>query len=149
MHSIVDNIKIEQALMPQVIQGSALNSGDIDMLGAENLSVVLLVGDMSDVLSGSVKVDVKIQHADDDGSGVPDTYVDCDDEDVLNASGLTAGVFLSVDEAAKEQSRHVIEYRGAKRFVKVTATPTGLSTGGEIAILSLKGGLNQKPTDNS
>ncbi len=144
MHSIVDNIKIEQALMPQVIQAAALDTGNIDMLGAENLSVVLLVGDMADALSGSVKVDVKIQHADEVGA-----YVDCTDEDVLNVAGLTAGVFLSIDDVAKEHARYVVEYRGAKRFVKVTAIPTGLSTGGEVAMVALKGGLAQKPAVNS
>ena len=148
MHSIVDNIAMEQALMPQTILASALDSGNIDMQSAEDLSVVLLVGDIADTLSGSVKVDVKIEHAEDDGTGAPDTYVACTDEDVLNFTGLTAGLFLSIDDVAKEQKRHVIEYRGDKRFVKVTATPTGLSTGGAVAILALKGSLNQKPASN-
>ena len=148
MHSIVDNIKIDQALMPQVIQATALNSGDIDMQGAEALSVALLVGDLGDILSGSVKVDVKIEHAEDDGTGSPAAYTACTDTDVLNFTGLVSGLFLSIDDAAKEQKRHVIEYKGAKRFVKVTATPTGLVTGGEIAMLTLKGGLTQKPAVN-
>jgi len=149
MHTIISNHGIEQALMPQTIQGSALNSGNIDMQGAESLAIVFLVGNISETLSGSAKIDVKIEHADDDGAGSPGAYAACTDEDVLNFTGLTSGIFLSIDANTKEQKRHVIEYRGGKRFVKVTATPTGLSTGGPVAILALKGNLNQKPVSNT
>ena len=149
MHSIVDNLKIEQALMPQTIQAAALDSGNIDMQGAENLSVALLVGNIADTLSASVKIEVKIEHADDNGSGAPAAYAACSDADVLNFSGLTAGLFLSIDAAGKEQKRHVIGYHGGKRFVKVTATPISLTTGGAIAMLALKGGLAQRPAANT
>jgi len=148
MHTIVDNLKIEQALMPQNIQAIALNTGDIDCQGAGALSASLLVGNIADVLSGSVKIDIKIEHADDDGTGLPAVYSACTDADVLNFSGLVAGLFLSIDATTKEQKRHVIDYIGGKRFVKITATPSGLTSGGEIAILTLKGNLSQKPASN-
>lgn len=149
MHNIVHNIGIAQSLMPQTIQASALNTGNIDMQGAETLSVVLLVGDIADTLSGSVRIDVKIEHADDDGAGAPAAYAACADEDVLNFTGLASGQFLSIDAAGKEQKRHVVGYRGGKRFVKVTATPVSLTTGGPIAMLALKGNLSQLPATNS
>lgn len=149
MHNIVNNIGIEQSLMPQTIQASALNSGNIDTQGAETLAVAILVGNIADTLSGSVRIDVKIEHADDDGTGAPAAYAACTDEDVLNFSGLASGIFLSIDAAGKEQKRHVIGYRGGKRFVKVTATPASLSTGGPIAMLAMKGNLSQKPVANT
>jgi hypothetical protein len=88
---------------------------------------------------------VKIEHAEDDGSGAPGAYAPCGDEDVLNFANLDAGKFLVIDEAAKENRRHVIGYRGGKRFVKVTATPAGLATGGPVAMLGITGNINQLP----
>ncbi len=149
MHDLVNNIGIEQSLMPQTIQASALDTGDLDTQGAEALAVVLLVGNIVDTLSGSDRIDVKIEHADDDGSGSPDSYAACTDEDVLNFTGLSSGQFLSIDSSGEEQKRYVIGYRGGKRFVKVTATPVSLSTGGPVAFLALKGNLSQLPVDNT
>ncbi len=48
-----------------------------------------------------------------------------------------------------EAKRYVIGYRGGKRFVKVTATPVSLSTGGPIAMIALKGATAQKPVVNT
>lgn len=149
MHNIVNNIGIEQSLMPQTITSSALNSGNIDTQGAEALAVVLLVGNTADTLGASVRIDVKIEHADDDGTGAPGAYAACTDEDVLNFTGLSSGLFLSVDGSTKKQKRHAIGYRGGKRFVKVTATPTGLTAGVPVALLALKGNLSQLPVTNS
>ena len=149
MHDIVNNIGITQVLNPQTIQASALNSGNIDTQGAEALAVVLLVGNIVDTLGASVRIDVKIEHADDDGTGNPGTYAACVDDDVLNFTGLIAGLFISIDSAGEKQKRYAIGYRGGKRFVKVTATPVGLTTGGPVAMMSLKGNINQLPVNNT
>ncbi len=149
MHDIVNNLALTQVLTPQTIQGSALNSGNIDMQGAETLAVVVMVGNIADTLDASHRIDVKIEHADDDGTGAPGSYAACADADVLNATGLSSGIFVSVDSAGEEQKRHVIGYRGGKRFVKVTATPVSLSTGGAIAMLAIKGNLSSLPVTNS
>lgn len=149
MHDIVNNIAIEQSLAPQTIQAAALNTGNIDMRGAEACAIVVAIGNIADTLSGSVRIDMKIEHADDDGTGAPGAYAACTDEDVLNFTGLASGVFLSVDAAGKENKRHVIGYRGGKRFVKVTATPVSLVTGGPIAMVALKGCVAQVPVSNT
>jgi hypothetical protein len=149
MHNIVNNIGIEQSLMPQTIQASALNSGNIDTQGVETLAIAVLVGDIADTLSGSVRIDLKIEHADDDGTGAPGSYAACEDADVLNYTGLSSGKFQSIDASGKEEKRHVIGYCGGKRFVKATATPAGLTNGGPIAMLTLKGNLSQLPVANS
>lgn len=149
MHNIVNNIGIAQSLMPQTITSAALNSGNIDLQGAETLAVTLLVGNTTDTLGAGVRIDVKIEHADDDGTGAPGAYAACTDEDVLNFTGLVSGQFLSIDAAGKKQKRHVIGYRGGKRFAKITATPTGLTAGVPIALLSLTGNLHELPVDNT
>ncbi len=142
----------QQSLKPQTIAASALNSGNVDTQGYESLSVAILVGDISETLgSGSpvAQIDLKIEHAADDGTGAPGTYAACVDADVLGFTGLTAGLFKTIDTAGEENRRYVIGYRGVNRFVRVTATPQGLSTGGAIAMMAIKGHPHEAPADNS
>ncbi|MBI1215675.1 MAG: hypothetical protein GC185_07645 [Alphaproteobacteria bacterium] len=150
MHDITSNIGITQCLAPQTIDSSALDSGSIDMQGADCAAVAVFIGAMGDTLSGSARIDLKIEHADDDGAGAPGSFAACTDEDVLNFTGLDAsGIFESVDADAKAQKRYVVGYRGGKRFIKVTATPTGLSSGGPVAMACLTGAPHEAPVDNS
>lgn len=150
MHDIVNNIAIEQVLSPQTIQSAALDSGDIDLLGCGTLAVAVAVGNIGDALDGNSRIDLKIEHADDNGSGVPAAYAACADADVQNAAGLDGnGVFVRIDANAKENKRHAIGYCGGKRFVRVTATPVSIETGGPIAMIALKGNAAQKPVSNT
>jgi hypothetical protein len=149
MHNISSNILLTQSAMPQTIQASAVNTGDIDTQGAGSVSVAVLVGNIVDSLSSSVRIDLKIEHADDDGTGNPAAYAACTDANVLNFTGLSSGVFQSINGNTLDQKRYVIDYIGGLRFVKVTATPVSLTTGGPIALLSLKGNLHTLPANNS
>lgn len=149
MHNIINNLGLTQVLAPQTIQGSALNSGNIDMQGAEALCVVVLVGAIADTLDASHRIDVKIEHADDDGTGSPGSYGACADADVLNFTGLSSGIFKSIAASGDKSKRYAIGYAGGKRFVKVTATPVSITTGGPIAMLALKGNLTQLPVTNA
>src|SRR5690606_227942 len=149
MHDIVHNIAAEQVLPPQTIQAAALDSGNIDLQGRENLAVAVMVGDIADTLDASNRIDLKIEHADDDGSGQPGAYAACEDADVLNAENLAAGVFASIDDDAKKEKRIVVGYRGGKRFVKVTATPVSLETGGAVAMIALTANHAQSPVSNT
>jgi hypothetical protein len=148
MHNIINNIGITQVLNPQTIQAAALGSGDIDMLGAEALCVTVLFGNIADTLDATHRIDVKIEHADDDGTGVAGSYAACADADVLNFTGLSSGIFKSLSAAGDKSKRYAIGYIGGKRFVKVTATPVSITTGGPVAMLTLKGNLNQLPVAN-
>lgn len=144
MNDLINNVAVVQVLNPQTIQGAALNSGVIDCQGAEGVNIVTLVGDIADSLGSSNRIDIKIEHADDD-NGTPGAFAPCTDMDVANYAGLASGVFASIDAAGKENKRYIVSYRGGKRFVKVTATPVSLVSGGAIAMLALKSGLAQKP----
>jgi len=149
MHDIVNNIGVTQLLMPQTIHSSELDTGTIDTQGADIQSIVVLVGNIGDTLSGSVRIDLSIVHADDDGTGNPESFTACDATDVLNFTSLTNGIFASVNASGAAEKRYVIDYIGGLRFVKVIATPTGLTNGGPIAMLGLKGNLHQLPAVNS
>jgi hypothetical protein len=149
MHNIVNNLTLTQALTPQTIQGSALNSGNIDLQGVEALCVVVLVGGIADTLDSTHRIDLKIEHADDDGTGSPGSYAACADADVLNFTGLSSGVFKSLAASGDKSKRYAIGYAGGRRFVKVTATPVSITTGGPVAMLALKGNPSQLPVANS
>lgn len=144
MHDIINNLSITQCVAPQVIQAAALDTGNIDMQGFETLCVAVMVGNIVDTLDADNRIDLKIEHGD-----ATDAYAACTDDDVLGATGLASGVFASIDTGAKENKRHAIAYRGGKRYVKVTATPVSLSTGGPLAILALKGNAGQAPVSNT
>lgn len=148
MHDIVHNIDITQVAAPQAILASTVSSGNIDTQGAETLAVAVLLGTFGDTLAAGKRVDLKIEHADDNGSGAPGAYASCTDADVDSTAALAAGIFAVIDANAEANRRYVVGYRGGKRFVKVTATPTGLTAGGSIAMLALSGNLSQKPADN-
>lgn len=145
MRDIFNNVVLAQVLAPQTIQAAALNSGNIDMQGYGSLAIAVLIGAMGESLGANDRIDLKIEHADDDGTGAPGAYSACEDSDVLGFTGLAAGVFYSVDADAKAGKSYTIGYRGGKRFAKVTATPVSLATGGPIAMLAAKGDPTQSP----
>lgn len=145
MHDLINSVSLIQAIAPQTVQAAAVTSTAIDMQGAQSLAIVIAVGAIGDTLDASNRLDVKIEHADDDGAGTPAAYTSCADTDVIGASGLTGGVFLKLDAPAKANARHAIAYNGGKRFVRVIATPVSLETGGPVAVLAIKGNLAQQP----
>lgn len=146
MHDLLNSLGIAQVIAPQTVQAAPVNSGAIDMQGCESLAVIVAVGNIADTLDSTHRIDVKIEHADDNGAGAPGAFAACTDADVLAANGLADGMFLRIDAANLKNKRHVIGYSGNKRFVKVTATPVSLATGGPLAVIALKGNLAQRPT---
>lgn len=144
MHDLINSLAVIQAVAPQTVLSAPVTGAAIDMQGAENLAFIVAVGAVGDTLDADNRIDVKIEHADDDGSGNAGAYAACGDADVLGASGLANGVFLSIDAAGKTNKRHTLAYQGGKRFVRVSATPVSLESGGAVAVLAIKGNLAQK-----
>lgn len=149
MRDILSTLRTEQSLKPQTIQASALDSGNIDLQGFDSLAVIVAVGQIADTLGASNRLDLKIEHADDNGSGAPGSYAACTDDDVIGMTGLSSGIFMSVNADTKDNARYAIGYRGGKRFVKVTATPVSLATGGPVAMMALKGHPASAPASNA
>lgn len=144
MHDLINSLVITQASAPQVIDTTPVATGNIDMQGAESLLIVAAIGDIEETLGPSARIDLKIEHAE-DNDGSPAAYTACGLEDILGVETITDGIFASVNDDAKENKRHLVAYRGGRRFVRVTATPTGLTDGGAIALLAIKGNLAQRP----
>jgi hypothetical protein len=118
--------------------GGAVNSGDIDRQGAEGMLFVYNIGDNGgDTLSGSNHFELKVEHADDDGTGSAGAYEAVADDDVVLDTGLAAvqapdasGIIIDIDDAAEDQASYKFAYKGDRRFVKVTITPQGTLTNG-------------------
>lgn len=145
MHDLLNSLGIAQIIAPQTVQAAPVAGSAIDMQGCESLALIVAVGEIADTLDSDNRIDVKIEHADDDGTGNPGAYAACSDADVMASETLVSGVFLSIDDTALENKRHAIGYCGGKRFVKVTATPVSMTTGGPLAVLAIKGNLSQRP----
>lgn len=138
-------------LAPVVVQGSAINTGDIDLQGFDSALILVLAGIITEINTPSSPllgtITFQLEHAPDDGTGAAGTYTDVVDADVVGATGLSSGVFLTFTEgtAADDVSVNQIAYIGGKRFIRVTATPTDIGTGGPIAIPVIKGNAAHAP----
>ena len=79
-----------------------LQSGNIDLQGFHSAEVVAYLGDI-DELGGSPVGDAKVQllleHADDDGTGSPGAYAAVALADVLGPSTVTAGIVATTGDA--------------------------------------------------
>lgn len=139
MKDLYNNVAVETGAVPATITSSNITTGDIDMQGFDSLMVVAQIGAIVDALDSSNKIELKIEHADDDGAGSAGAYSACADEDVIGFTDLAAGVFKTLDADTDDSKTYPIGYKGGKRFVKVTAVPTSIATGGPVGFTVLKG----------
>ena len=75
--SIHDTVRAKRVLQMQTISGSALNSGDVDTRGFESVMFLVDFGDIVEMGAspiGAAQIAIKLEHADDDGSGSPGSY---------------------------------------------------------------------------
>ena len=145
MRDLHNNIAHVAAVTPQTIAGSNLVSGNIDLAGFNAAEVVAYLGDI-DELGGSPVGDAKVQmlleHADDDGTGSPGTYANVALRDVLGPSAVTAGI---VATSTTDNGFLEVGYVGGKRFIRATLVPTGLTNGGPVAAWVVKGNARHAP----
>ena len=137
MMDLHNNISHDIAATPKTIvnSGSPENivSGDIDLQGFNSAEVVAFIGDIDELGGspvGSAKIDLKLEHAEDDGSGSPDTYSNVALADVIGPSSVTSGIVAST---TSDQTFLEVGYRGDRRFLRVSLIPTGLPNGGPVA----------------
>ena len=128
------NVLPTRALQIQTITSSALNTGDVDLAGYYAAQVVVDFGDIDEMGAspvGAAKIDIKLEHADDDGTGAAGAYANVALADVIGPTSVSSGVVASpTTDAAVARFGYV----GGKRFIKVTLTPTGLTNGGPVGV---------------
>ena len=129
---IHDKIRGSRIIKPQTITTSAINSGDVDLRGFDSAMILVDIGDIDGLGTGSPTpgtIAVKVEHADDDGAGAAGAYENVADTD-LDGDTQSAGVVHTFADGT--ESEYLVGYIGSRRFIKVTLTPSSLGAGGPI-----------------
>ena len=141
MRDLHNNVAPAQVLPAQTIsQGTgALNTGAVDLGGFNGAQVVVHYGEIVEMGAspiGGAQIAIKLEHADDNGSGTPGTFTEATAADVTGVAAVSAGV---VATATSDLTPTSFGYVGDKRYVRVTLTPTGLTSGGPVGVIVNKG----------
>lgn len=142
MRDFANNVTVVSSITPKVASGTTdLTGAHIDRKGYESVTHVVAVGVSGDTLSGSVKLDLILEHADADGSGSPGSYSAVSSgEDVLDGTVTAGGIFTTIDSLAEDDVVVKIGYRGNKRFSRVKVDLTGTHANGTpVAAVALLG----------
>lgn len=138
MQDLFNNIHVVRAISPAaaVTNDTAIVSQIIDRQGYEALAFAILAGDLADA---DATFAVLVQHGDaanlSDAADVPDT-------ELLGTEALAGFTFANDNETRK------IGYRGGKRYVRLTVTPTGNTGNAFIAAVAILGAPHVAPTAN-
>lgn len=142
MKDLYNNLTITQALRAAVWSSDAL-SLVIDTQGYESLIFVLNIGDTNDTLSGSDRIDFKMQESDESGAG----FTDCADADMIGAApNLGSGIVVRMDSSTEDRVLRKAAYIGSKRYVRFLIDFVGTHTNGtEFSIDAIQGHPAQAP----
>lgn len=123
------------------------NGSNIDMQGYDSLMLIANVGVEGDTLGPSDDINLEVEHADDDGTGSPDTWSDVADADLLNSvTGANTGTFAHIDADAEIPAMFATGYIGGKRWVRVVVNVTGTHTNGTpLGITAIRGHAHNLP----
>lgn len=138
MRDLHSNLVPSRAIQAQTIAATALVSGDLDLAGFQSAEVLVDFGDINEMGNspvGAAQVAIKLEHAEDDGSGSPGAYSEVALADVLGPGSVAAGV---VATTTTDVAPIAVGYVGGRRFLRVTLTPTALTVGGPIGCWLLK-----------
>lgn len=142
-----------RAIAPITLNNDTEGTGlTIDTRDCEAILFVFDIGVSGDTLSGSLKLDLKLQHADTDADGSdPEDgdFATVTDADmiVLPDSALSVaagGEFATIDDAAEDDVVVVAAYVGDKPFVRAFVDTTGTHTTGTlVSCHAIKGHLRK------
>ena len=145
MRDLHENLTPTRAIQVQTISAAALVSGDLDLAGYEAAELLVDFGDIDEMGNspeGGAQIAIKLEHADDDGMGMPGGYAEVALSDVLGPASVTAGVVSTV---TSDLAPVAVGYVGGRRFLRVTLTPTALTNGGPAGCWLLKGRPRHAP----
>lgn len=128
------NLDTKSALEPQMVDGNETNNGSDQALG--DYQAVTFVGHVGDYTDGDFEF--KLQHADDDGDGSPDTYSDVPDDDIING-----------DNAESISAAGIVKlgYRGIKPHARLVVTSENVTTGASVSGLAILGDAREGTFD--
>lgn len=137
MQDLMNNIHPVIAIAPQVAgDDAALVGAIIDRQGFDALAFIIAAGTLADP---DATFAVLVEHGDQsdlsDAAAVPDT-------ELLGTEAL-AGFGADDDDETRK-----IGYRGARRYVRLTVSPSGNTASAPLAALAILGAPHVAPTAN-
>jgi hypothetical protein len=141
LHDLISNVSVSKTLAAATYT-SDQNSASIDLQLFNSAVLGCIVGVSGDTLSGSVKIELELEHSDDNS-----TWSDCADADLSTAvSGTNTGCAAVIDDGAEDDVVVKVGYKGQKRYVRMVANFTGTHTNGcPLAMFALRGHAEHKP----
>lgn len=126
LKDLVSKISVSLGLKAQVVTADQ-NGATFDSQDDLGMMVVANVGQSADTLSGSVKIELALQHSDDGSS-----WSACADEDISAAvaGGAQTGTFAIIDGAAEDEAVYKVGYAGNKRYIRAIVNMVGTHTNG-------------------
>jgi len=113
------------AILSQVLTADA-NGATCDLLGFGGVAISFNVGNSADTLSGSVEINLEVQHSDDDS-----TWSACADTDIIDSvTGANTGTLAHIDAPAEDSNVFTTQYIGGKRYVRGVVNLVGTHTNG-------------------
>lgn len=132
-----NNLDFKRALSPvSVADNTAQVSQIIDRLNFGSMEFVIVTGSLADA---DATFTVLVEHG--DAANLSDA-VAVPDEDLLGTELLAAFTFADDDKLRK------IGYRGIKRYVRLTITPSGNASAALLAVVAVMGSPANLPTAN-
>ena len=125
MKDLANSISVVQSLAPAVRTADANGTG-VDLQGFEGATVVVDSGAEGDTLSGSVKIDFKLEESSDTSSFSAVTSATAVTDGTVDSNGI----FLTLDDNAETPQVTSIGYVGGARYIRVVADHTGTHSNG-------------------
>ena len=143
MQDLKNNIGVVQSLAPAARDADANGTG-VDLQGFESATVVIDMGAEGITLSTTNKIEIELEHSDDDS-----TYTDVTQSDITNGTIAAGGIWLKIDgtgtagTSGNPDSTGTVTqvgYVGGKRYIRGVIAKTGThSNGTPIGLLVVKG----------
>lgn len=127
------DLSVVQSIAPGVKTTTQTGTG-VDLQGFESATVVVYAGTLTD---GTYAI--TLEESDALGSG----YAACAAEDVIDGDG--DGTSLPTLAATDDNATVEIGYKGIKRFIRPVVTLAGITSGGAIGALVVRGRPRKAP----
>ncbi|MGZ6361773.1 MAG: hypothetical protein ACXWP0_08820 [Ktedonobacterales bacterium] len=126
---LYDSVLEAPSINPAAYTNAGATGGNVDLAGYESALVVVTTGTITDGTHTLV-----LQEADDNGSGAPGTFAAVAASDMLGSIPgplVTGGTF--------NNKAFAFAYIGLKRWLRVTSSATGSTTGGIYSAAVVRG----------
>ena len=141
MQDLKNNIGVVQSLAPAARDADANGTG-VDLQGFESATVVIDMGAEGITLSSTNKIEIELEHSDDNS-----TFTDVTSSaDVIGATPDSSGVVATFDANTEIPAVATVGYIGGKRYIRAVANFSGThGTATPMSVSVIKGHARKNP----